>query len=380
MNLSLHIKKHLLPVVFIGAISLVLVATVYHSPMRIDENILQNIGRPTQMAQNLEGYFKRALAIRQPLRDLHLKLLTAVGYREFNGIYLAQDGLISHFVPTEDTGVHRGNTRGIQNFTNRTKIPTAALLLPTASAIYQEKLPPYGPEIQYNQRGFIEETAKTFAGTVAAVDVYPTLYGARKQSLYYRTDSDLTPQGGYLVYCVLAKRLGLVPKSEGSFHKQFVQAPYYGDLYRKWGYSGVQGDTITLYHYLPEVMNIRVRQWQWLETKNYYSLYPPEALVSGNPLDAILGGHFPRIDITNESVATGKLLIMGDRNTLSFLPFLALHYNQITYLDPVLLTDSQIAEVNLTGYTQAIFSFSLETYINSIQPSRAATTGQSISD
>ncbi|MEG1943632.1 MAG: DHHW family protein [Angelakisella sp.] len=367
-------KKRLLPLAFIFIILSITVTTYLGSPVAFGENVLHNLGHPTIMAEHLERYFRQNLSFKEPLRSLNLALRTACGNLEKDGIFFTDDGLVSHFIPTTDSTVHRKNTREIVSFTKRSKPPAAVMLLPTASAIYQDKLPPFASRIQMNQHFFIEETNKVFSGSAMAIDIYPALFSGRKEYLYSRTDKDLASSGGFLVYEALARRLGIVPKIRQDFRLQFLQAPYYGSLYDAWGYGGVKGDNVTAYHYTGAANFFTVHHWLRYEDKIYHSLYPSEAASDGNVRNVVLGGRSPIITITNSSLSptAGKLLIFGDSNVMSFLPFLAYHYREITFADPTLLTDSELARINPNSYSQVLFTFSLETYMNTVEPSRAA--------
>lgn len=369
-------KKRLLPLVFILVISAITVATYLGAPVAFGENVLHNLGHPTMMVENLETYFKENLSIAPQLLELNLTLRRMAGPTEQNGILITDDGLIYRFSPTTDTAVHRKNTRDIISFAETVTPPTAVVILPTASAIYQDKLPPFAAQTQMNQRSFIEETGRIFLGSAMAVDPYPTLYGARKEYLYARTDKSLTTRGGFLVYEALARRLGFSPKKSQDFRLQFLQTPYYGDLYDLWGYGGVKGDTMTVYHSTGENELFSVHHWLRYEEKVYHSLYPDEALSGGDPRSIILGGRAPIINISNYSVGkgAGKLLVFGDSNVMSFLPFLAFHYSSITFADTTLLTDSELAGIDPDGYSQVLFTFSIENYMNTAEPSRATAS------
>lgn len=369
-------KKRLLPIVFILLIIAVTVTTYLGAPVSPGLNLLRNLGHPTKMAENLESYFKENLSLGPLLQNLNLTLRSAAGPVEQNGILLTPEGLVHRFIPTTDTAVHRKNTQDILRFSQRTTPTTAVLILPTASAIYQEKLPPFAAETLMNQRAFIEETGRIFSGKAMAIDIYPTLYGARKNYLYSRTDKDLTTRGGFVVYETLARRLGFSPKQERMFNLRFLQTPYYGDLYQDWGYGGVEGDTVTIYRYTGDDSLFTVHHWLRYEEKIYHTLYPEEATVSGDPQSILLGGQSPIITITNAMAGNGgKLLIFGDSNVMTFLPFLAYHYSQVTFADPTLLTDSELAGIDPNSYSQVLFSFSLESYMNTAEPSRAAAAG-----
>lgn len=368
-------KKHLLPLCFGLLITILLAGTFLQRPPAFDEQMLATLGRPTRMVENLEQYFRENLFLRQPLRTLSLGMQLTTGNRLRNGLYLCDDGLVQNFAPSEDTSLHKQNTEALRDFASETGLSTALLLLPTASSIYQEQLPPFAAQVQFDQSAFIRATSEALMGEVAVIDIYPTLYVARNEPLYYRTDSDLTSRGGYLAYTALVRRLGLTPLDSTAFHQQFYPTPYYGDLYQQWGLPGVRADTVSAYHLVSNPPTVRVEHWLRFEQKVYHTLYPTQASASGNPRDMILGGHSPRITITNDSpAASGKpLLVLGDSNALSVLPFLALHHQQITYADPSLLTAGELEMLSATDYAQVVFLFSMETYMNSTQPARATT-------
>ena len=367
-------KNRLLPMMFGLFVVLLLAGTYLKAPPKLDEQMLVSLGRPTRMVAQMEDYFKENLFLQKPLRTLFLRLQLATGNRQHNGIYLCNDGLVENFIPSEDTDLYPRNIHAIRQLAADTGLPTALLLLPTASAVYLDRLPPFAGQVQFNQPAFIQRTSEELLGEVAVVDVYPTLYAARSEPLYYRTDSDLTSRGGYLAYTALVRRLGLTPIPATSFHQQFGSTPYYGSLYHQWGYPGIRPDTVSTYHLTTNPPTVRVEHWLRFEQKVYYTLYPTQATVSGNPRDVILGGHSPRIQITNDSLtgSAGNLLLLGDSNALSVLPFLALHYRQITYADPSLLTDSELEALSTQDSTQILFLFSIETFLNSTQPARAA--------
>ena len=321
---------------------------------------LSTITDPTLFGTVMEDFYQHNLPLSGFLRDACLQLQMLGGAEEFNGIVLADNGLIENFEASSDPVLRRGNTDAVRQFAEAHGVPTYLMIVPTACAIYQEQLP--ARLNLYNQKRFIEETYRSLSGQVTAIDIYPTLYSSRNDYLYYRSDSRLTSLGGYTVYQTLAKRLGLTPYQE--FSIQRVSHDFYGDLYERWGYGGVKADILSLYHNLSAKRSYQVYHWDRYEERTYYELYPQEAAVSGQQDNVILGGHSPRIEITAVGAPTQKLLIFGDRNTLSYLPFLAPHYSQITYLDLTLLTQWEMEDLSADGYDQVLFACDLSSYIN----------------
>ena len=180
-------------------------------------------------------------------------------------------------------------------------------------------------------------------------------------------------RGGLVVYNALANRLGITPLSESDFNIRFLEMPFYGRLYERWDYGGVNADNVMIYEF-SRPMQLSIEHWRRFESKTYHALYPQEAIVSGNPLDVILGGASPRIDIVNKSsdLAGGKILVVGDDNAFSFLPFLTQSYESVTFLDAQLMTDGELQKVNSNEYDTVLFTFTLENYLNSELPKNAA--------
>lgn len=361
-------KKRLLPLAFILLFFATSVSSVVLHPS-LARQAFVTIPYFDLFGPALEEFFQQAIPFQDFLGDLSRQLRIIGGQKEFDNIILTEEGLVKNLVPSADTGIHKANTKAIRKFAQTCNIPTHLMLVPTSCAIYQEQLP--GRLELYNQKRYIEETYRSLSGTVTTVDVYPALYNTRNDYLYYRSDSVLTSLGGYTVYQTLSKRLRLTPYQEYTMTR--ASYDYYGELHRQWGHSGVKPDLITLYHNTSVKRSYRVYHWDRYENRTYYTLFPQSSTVSGSDLDVILGGHSPKIEITAIGAPSQRLLVFGDRGTLSYLSFLAPHYSQITYIDLSLMTQWEIEELSLDGYDQVLFSYDLESYLNTVAPSRVSS-------
>lgn len=321
---------------------------------------LSSIINPNRFGAAMESFYQQNLPLAPLLRDLYLQMKITGGAQEFDGIVLANNGLIENFSPSQNTAFRQENTAQIRHFAESCNIPTYLMILPTACAIYQEQLP--SRLTLYNQKRFIEETYRSLAGTLTAIDVYPALYTSRTDYLYYRSDNRLTALGGYTIYQTLAARLGLTPYLEYSLERFYHD--FYGNLYDRWGYGGVCPDIITLYHNQEVDRSYRIYHWDRYEERTYYGLYPSEATQTGNLYNIILGGHSPRIELYAIGAPRQSLLLLGDETTFSYLPLLAPHYSHITYLDLNLLTRWEIEKLSAQGYDQVLFTCGLGSYLN----------------
>lgn len=187
-------KKRVFPLGFLGVLAAIVVAAVANDPAGALRVARQGWDHPTVLGQQLEDFLGQNLPFREELRGMVLRLRMLGGSLEQNGIFLVEDSLIPNLTVSGDTTLHRGNTRQILAAMERTSSPASLMLIPTACAIQQDKLPDYLP--LYNQRGYIENTYRQFYGTASTVDAYNALLYADGGYLYYRTEDNLTSEGG----------------------------------------------------------------------------------------------------------------------------------------------------------------------------------------
>ena len=367
-------KKRLLPLGFIAVMAGLLMAAVAGDPAGAWNTLRQGWDHPTLFAEVLEDFLRENLPFREELRGTALRLRMLGGGMEQNGIFLVEDGLIPDLVVTGDTTIHRGNTRQILSTIQEATPSAYLMLIPTSCAIYQDKLPSYVP--LYQQRSYIESTYKQFYGSAATVDAYNALLYSDSSYLYYRTEDNLTPLGGYALYQALAPRLGFTAKPLQQFAVSYDVHDFYGDLYTRWGYGGVRPDVIATYRDVTGGTASRVLHWERFSQQTYGTLYPREAAATGRGTDILLGGYAPRVEIETQGARNSSLLVLGDRTAFSYLPFLAGHYQKITFLDFSLLTASEIGSVDPDGYTQVLFAYSLDTYLNTEHPAKAGELGK----
>lgn len=367
-------KKRLVPLGFIVLILGLLIAAVAGDPAGAWKVVRREWAHPTVLAEELEDFLRQNLPFREELRGGALRLRMLGGSSEQNGIFLVEEGLVPNLSVTADTTIHRGNTRRILEAIEETASSSYFMLIPTSCAIYRDKLPSYAPI--YQQRNFIESTYKQFYGSAVTVDAYNALLYSDSEYLYYRTEDNLTSLGGYALYQALAPRLGFSAKPLQQFMASYDVREYYGDLYTRWGYDGVRPDSITTYRDVLSGSQSQVVSWDGSVRRSYDTLFPSLEDGDGDGMDILLGGYAPRIDITTSGERTSSLLVLGDRTALSYLPFLAGHYQQITFLDFSLLTSGEISSFDPDEYTQILFAYSLDSYLNTDAPARAGDLGK----
>ena len=156
------------------------------------------------------GKLETAMAEQFPAADRLRKLEVSFSYmggqKEQNGVFISGDSLTLDVQP-KSLSVINGNTLAMIDFADEHQIPSYVMLIPTACAVQQGKVPYDKVAPLYNQRQLIDDVYRRVSGHVTAIDVYPTLFNHQDEYIYYNTDNTITGLGGYYIYTAAAKNL-----------------------------------------------------------------------------------------------------------------------------------------------------------------------------
>lgn len=314
------------------------------------------------LAESFEVYLQENLPGKQQLADLRLEIEWLNGRREFNGVFISGGKLIHNYQPPERDNVVV-NMQGIHDVIREGAAPVFLLLTPSACAIYQRELPQNAP--LFNQKELIDNMYRSFSGTAGVVDGYSVLFANSGEYLYYNTHRNLTSHGGYYLYEAICRRLGKTARSKDEFNVQYAGYGFYGDIYEILPYDGAESDTVALYRYTGSRRENQytVTHRTGTETYTYDRLYIPEMETGDDRTDIIFGGLSAVTEIRTDSVYDENLLVFGDETVKSFLPFLANHYSRITVVSLTELTTQLAEKISLTDYSQILFAYSIETFL-----------------
>ena len=181
------------------------------------------------------GKLETAMAEQFPaadrLRKLEVSLSYMGGQKEQNGVFISGDSLTLDVQP-KSLSVINGNTLAMIDFADEHQIPSYVMLIPTACAVQQGKVPYDKVAPLYNQRQLIDDVYRRVSGHVTAIDVYPTLFNHQDEYIYYNTDNTITGLGGYYIYTAAAKNLlRSNPRGLDQYEVEHLDYNYYGDLY-----------------------------------------------------------------------------------------------------------------------------------------------------
>ncbi|MEG1448268.1 MAG: DHHW family protein [Oscillospiraceae bacterium] len=338
-------------------------------PKATKENILSG-----EFFDLLEEYVEECVPKKQEIRQLATGAEKLLGRYEFGDIYVGENMLLEK-AKEPNENMARNNIEAISEFTQQNRIPVYSVIVPTKVAIMQQQLPIY-TELT-DQKNFIERVYNKFSGVVSCVDIYPTLFAHQNEYIYYKTDERLTSLGNYYGYKVLINRLGKIPRPIDDFKMWFVCHEYYGETYKKSGYTKIEPDIITVFKYKNKNLSFRVVHNDTNE--QFDNVYSQEAIDTEQWDNVFLGGYSNDITITtqkniNRGVSSDKynltLLVFGDESAVGFLPFLALHYDEIRFVNIENMTAEEIFQIDANYYGQIAFIYSFDTFSNTEIPSK----------
>ncbi len=278
--------------------------------------------------KGVEDYFADQFPLRDQWTGLKARTEQLLGKREFNGVYLCGDALISKVDPPRD-GLEEKNLSYVSRLAERTELPVYLGLIPSAAEIRREDLPK-GAE-SWDQAAFIARGLELEG--VESIDFLTPLAAHAGEDIFYRTDHHWTTLGAYYGYAAMMDALGRgeeVLEQEAYERRSFppVSNGFQGTLYSQSGVHWLEPDSMEFW----VEDHFEVSSWRSGKEETS-SLYDFDKLGEKDKYSAFLGGNQPLCVIRNPE-GTGKLLVIRDSYADSMAPFLALHFEEVHLLDP----------------------------------------------
>lgn len=276
--------------------------------------------------------------------------------QEKNGIYLGQDGYLLERYELNERWL-RQNLQYVNGFAANTGLPTALLLVPTATAIYPEKLPPGAPSDE--QRVAWQLVRESLEPRVQLIDVWSSLLSHKEEPIYFRTDHHWTMRGAYYAYAALLQQLGREPVALSDLQSDIVSRSFFGTHYAKASWRQLQPDWIEV---LRPPSSGAVTVYYPAENVRRDTLFVDTYLEQVDQYSYFLGGNHGVVQIKTDINNGRNLLVIKDSYAHCFLPFLAAHYESIHVLDLRYFSPSvrQYAEEN--GCEEVLFLFSINQF------------------
>lgn len=268
--------------------------------------------------KNVEGYFADQFPLRDGWTGLKARAEQLIGKREFNGVYLCGDTLISK-VERPDQSLVDKNLGYVDRLAGKTDIPVYLGLIPSAAEIWKEKMPA-GAE-SWEQAELLARSDVDFSAALTAHADEP---------VFYRTDHHWTVRGAYYGYEAVMEALNREPLKENNFTPITADSDFNGTLYSQSGIHWLEPDTMEFW---VEDAGLEVTSWRNGKPEPG-GLYDRSYLEKKDKYSAFLGGNQPLCVIKNVNIPDGgKLLVIRDSYADSLAPFLSQSFSEVHLLD-----------------------------------------------
>lgn len=319
--------------------------------------------------EGVEAALTKSAPWTEQMHSLRVALNFIGGGKEQNGIYIA-DGMLMRDVRPAGQSTINANTSAVIQLAKSIQRPTYLMLIPTASAVVQSKVPYSDIAPLYSQRQLIDDVYRIISGNVTAIDVYPVLFNHQTEQIYYNTQNAPTGLGGYYIYTAAARKLGSTSVyGLEQFSVEHIDNEFYGELYEQLPFFNTSADRVSSYTFT----NAGIGRVSCVMThrdengvRRYFTLYPRFKQQLGSSLDVILGGVSPLIDIEMGKPRNDRnLLIIGDETVQSYLPFLLSHYSHVTFIEAAGAKESITQLVDPDEYSQILVALSVDGFVQS---------------
>ena len=315
-----------------------------------------------QFMRDFETYTTDQFIGRDAWVDLKARTERALGKKENNNVYFADnDTLITRF-DQPDAGRVTENLNYVNKFVENVDIPVVFSLIPTQACIWADRLPEGAPNA--SQTDLMTQAQGAVTGATWA-DVYTPLMEHKDEDIFYRTDHHWTSLGAYYGYTGLASALGYTPVPLTDYTPTVRSTEFYGTVFSSSGVRWVKPDTITTY--VPDD-GITVVSHTYDNSGNpveeQRALYVESFLSVKDKYSMFLGGNQSLGVVTNTNNPDGpKLLIIRDSYADSLVPFLTAHYSEIHLIDPRYYHLSVKDYVEQNGIDQALVLYSVPNFV-----------------
>lgn len=304
--------------------------------------------------QDLERYVEEHFVFRDLLAPVANRMAAYLDLGQVDQVYLLEDRQVERLTSSGEQA--QPVIHAIADFLARQEGSMVGLI-PSAWTVYEDRLPD-DPEVLDEGQLMVE--AYEMLDKTRTVDLYSVLTPAQNSDIYYTTDNRLSSYGSFLCYQPLIRALGQSSLGMESFDIRHVANGVYGNLYRRTMIQTGPGDTLDQYQ---SSSGGRVQSVNLLydgESIKADSLYFPEYLQSGDPMSYYLGSGWGVAEIRTDSSSQRSLLLITDDSTNPIVPFLALHYRQVTVVHLSDATREQLASIRPEKYSSTLLLFSIE--------------------
>ena len=315
----------------------------------------------------MDEYINDQFVMRDKWIAMKVLLERALLKQETNSVYFAKDDYLIEKHNYSDVSEEQADKNReyliefISKYSSKLgKDQVKVMLVPTASEVLTDKLPPFAAGSGYNQYAYIDQLTSALSKD-SFIDVSETLKEHKDEYIYYKTDHHWTSLGAYYAYVQWANSMELEPLDQEQFDITLASDEFYGTLHSKVN-TEVKPDSLYLYE-IKEDMNY---QLTYNLTDKKDTLYDLSKLETKDKYSVYMGGNNALIEVQTNHKNGKKLLVIKDSYAHSFVPFAVNHYEETSIIDlryyngsiEKFIEDNEITDVlvlyNVMGFVKDI--------------------------
>ncbi len=303
-------------------------------------------------AEKTEEQIRKHLGFHDSLFRVKSQTDLFFGEKMVQGVYITDDRLLEKLYPI-DSPTPAQMAEAPNRFFEETGVPTFLMLVPSASEIYEDRLP--ANAVNAEQSDLIYQIYAETATGVRCLDAYQSLSALKSEYIYYRTDTHWTCYGAFAAYRNAIQKMGFSAVPYQRYVISHLTPDFRGDLYERTLYGGVKPDMLDYYLYEQGGMVTSVKAYDadGTEHDRGSTLYDLDKLRTDDKYHFYLGDPCAKL-VIRTSVESGKrLLLFKDDFADCMVPFLLQHYSEICVVDLGCVDD--ISAIDTDDYSQALF-------------------------
>ena len=280
------------------------------------------------LGDSVEDFAADQLPLRDGFVAAYSTMQYGLGRRAVGDAILGEGMLFDQSAIWSERNV-RLNAAALNDLATLTGKGVCLMAVPSASAVYPEKLPAHAP---------VADEAALLAVAEKETKLLPLLTALQKAKdapLYYTTDHHWTVDGAQIGYEVACDALGLSPVEMG---ERAVYPGFYGSFYARYPLPWVKADTFA---WVP-VEGLRLT----INGEEYATLLDADVLAGRDKYAALLHGNHALVELNNDAAPEGTLLVIKDSYANALLPLLAQHYRRTIAVDPRYFAGNIVELVN----------------------------------
>ncbi|MEG0911800.1 MAG: DHHW family protein [Ruthenibacterium sp.] len=305
-----------------------------------------------QWMVDYEKYVKDQFVFRDEWINLKSRSEGMLLKTENNGVLLGKDHyLFKKLLAVNEKGLEK-NLTALERCAARHPGQIDVMIVPSASAVLQEKLPFGAPMADENAA--LDTIFTRMSVDANVYDVRDSLRANTSEQLYYRTDHHWTNAGACAAYTQYASANGL-PLFDTTAYPLKEVPDFYGTNYSRARNYDVVPDVISYYD-VPQNLTVFAMNPDGSQTKTDGGFYDVQKFETRDKYAAFLRGNNAYSEITGSG--SGNLLIVKDSYANSFVPYLVDDYAKIGIVDFRANTDKLDAIMEKGNYDKVLFLYS----------------------